>query len=260
MPGQRPTLPLFAQEAHARVQAGYYEVPDANRHDVPSLRAALEAQRGTFPVIAEVKPASPTAGALRPGADALELARAFAGAGARGVSVLAENARFGGSPAHVARAVGSGVPVLWKDFVVSARQLDAARRSGASAVLLILDIHDDALADGGVEPFIAHAHKLGLETLLEVYDAEGLKRALETDSDLIGVNNRDLRAPGLPVDLEATSRALAGVSPDRPVLALSGVRTRADLARLIAAGAAGALVGSVLMEAPDPARRLREIL
>lgn len=259
-----PTLPTFAAEARARVRQGYYDLKALPEfcppREPPSLRRAIEAP-GPFPVIAEVKPASPTAGAMRAGADAGALARAFAGAGARGVSVLVERERFGGSPESVIAATAAGVPVLFKDFVVSEAQLKAARRCGASAVLLILDLHENGEADGCAESFIARAQGLGLEVLLEVYDECGFARAMETGADLIGVNNRDLRAPGLPVDASRTARVLAA-SPgkDRPVLALSGVASREDLRAVAAGGADGALIGSVLMKAEDPAATLRDLL
>lgn len=258
-----PTLVDFAAEARARVRAGYYDVKRLPEfcppRNPPSLVSSLAAPAATLPVIAEVKPASPTEGAMRGGADAGALARAFVEAGARGVSALAENARFGGSPENVIAATTAGAPVLFKDFVLAEEQLKCARRCGASAVLLILDLCEEE-SEKCADSLIARAHDFSLEVLLEVYDDAGFERALATDADLLGINARDLRKPGLPIDLGATAAVLANVEKDRPVVALSGVVERRDLVALRDAGADAALIGSVLMKAADPAAKLRELL
>lgn len=225
-------------------------------HRAPSLVRALH-EPG---IIAELKPASPTQGAMRD--DPASLAPLFLEAGAAGLSALTEPTRFGGSPALLQAAVRAGGPVLMKDFVVTERQLDLAEAAGASAVLLILPLltrehsewRDAAEAVGA-------AHARGLEVLLEVYDVEGYHVAAATDADLLGVNNRDLRDDALPVDPARTGRVLAGVGePEVGVLALSGAETAADVRAALAAGACGVLVGSSLMRADDPAAKLREML
>lgn len=255
-----PSLVEFAAEARARVASGFYDLRKLPEfcppREPPSLAGAIERVGRAFPVIAEVKPASPSAGALRVDADAGALARAFVGAGARGVSALVPRERFGGSPGNVIAATTGGVPVLFKDFVLAEEQLKCARRCGASAVLLIDGLVDEA----STRALLRRAHELSLEVLFEVYDREGVERALGSEADLVGVNNRDLRRAGHPVDLAATERALAGVQLDRPVVSLSGVESRADLLRVRNAGAHAALVGSALMRASDPAGKLREIL
>lgn len=251
-----PTLETFVREARERVAAGYYDVPAPLRPSAQvSLARAIHARAGRA-VLAEIKPASPTQGPLRADVDAGALAKAYVKAGAVGVSVLAEKARFGGSLANVASAAKAGAPVLFKDFVVDERQLDAARRCHASAVLLILD----SVADPALTALIEQAHARDLEVLLEVYDGGGLDRALATRADLIGVNNRDLREPGLPIDLTATPRALEGRKPDRPVLALSGVASAQDARSMFQAGATAILVGSALMRADEPARELATLI
>lgn len=251
-----PTLDIFVREARGRVASGYYAAREPMAAGTPpSLGNAIRARAGRA-VIAEIKPASPTEGPMRAQADAAALARAFATAGAAGVSVLVEPASFGGSLAAVSAAARAGLPVLFKDFVIDARQIDAARERGASAILLILD----SLPDDELAVLIDHAHEAGIEALLEVYDRDGLTRALATRADMVGINNRDLRREGLPVDLGATARALAGIAPDRPILALSGVRSAEDAQMLFQAGATAILVGTALMRAQDPAAKLRELI
>ncbi|MEA3201181.1 MAG: indole-3-glycerol phosphate synthase [Thermoplasmata archaeon] len=246
------TLVDFAEAARRRVAAGYYDlkrVPDfCPPRSPPSLRAALLARPG---VVAEIKPASPTQGSMRADVDAGALARAFVAAGARGVSALAVDEGFGGSLANVIAASGAGAPVLFKDFVVDEAQVKAARRCGASAILLIEGVSPHALVD--------RAHALGLEVLLEVYDAEGYRRAASTKADLVGVNNRDLRREGLPVDASRAAQVLSACGAMKPTMALSGVETPADVARQLRAGARGVLVGSSLMRAKDPAAAMRAL-
>jgi len=248
----------FVAAARARVDAGYYDlkkIPDfCPPRGPPSLRAALAQAR--VPVIAEIKPASPTLGALRPGADAGALARSFVAAGAAGISALAVEEGFGGSLANVIDATQGGAPVLFKDFVVDDAQLKAARRCGASAVLLILD----ATGEADTARLVERARKLGLESLVEVYDEEGYRVAAKLGADLLGVNNRDLRAPGLPVDPSRAARVIRAFPGGPPTLALSGVETARDVRRQLDAGAAGVLVGSALMRALDPAAALRSLL
>ncbi len=231
--------------------------PHAPAQRAPSLVAALERPG----IIAELKPASPTQGAMRNLAEPEELARQLLAAGACGISALTEPTRFMGSPALLEAAVRAGGPVLMKDFVVTDRQLDLAQGAGASAVLLILPLLD-ATHSEWKDPAAAirAAHERGLEVLLEVYDKSGLETALGLDADLIGINNRDLRDDALPVDREQTARVLQASTSTRPVIALSGVETPEDVRLHLQAGARGVLVGTSLMRADDPCQRLRELL
>lgn len=246
-------LAAFARAARAR----RIPLPAERQPRGPSLRQAL-AKPG---ILAELKPASPTAGDLRRIDEPETLARALAAAGAAGLSALTEPERFGGSPALLAAAVRSGAPVLMKDFVVTERQLDLAEASGASAVLLILPLLSREHSEwASPEEAIAAAHARGLETLVEVYDDEDYLLAGLLDTDLVGVNNRDLRDPALPVDPERAIGVLARCGPlDAPVLALSGAASASDIRQQVRAGARGVLVGSALMREPDPARKLREL-
>ena len=251
-------LDELAEMARATVRSGYYrDGPEAAPPKVRRLTRLLEDPRSSR-LIAEIKPASPTAGALREGADAAGLARAFSQAGATGVSVLTEPHRFGGSLGNLAAASSAAtVPVLFKDFFVSREQLEAAARGGAGAILFIQDLFDRGYVDMCLESAIVAANDYDLEVILEVYDEAGYAKAQESAADIIGINNRDLRT--LQVDPYCAERVLAQVEKDRPVLALSGVETVEDVARQMAAGADGVLVGSTLMRSPDPAKKLEEL-
>ncbi len=219
---------------------------------VDAIRAARAA--GELAVIGEVKRCSPSVGAIALDADPHAQAATYAHAGAAGISVLTEIDHFAGSLDDLAAVRAAvDVPVLRKDFLVDARQLDVARAVGADVVLLIAAMHDDAaLAD-----LVAHAHALDLEVLLEVHDDAEMRRALATDADAIGINNRDLRT--FEVDLATTEQLAPLVADGRPVVAESGVRSVADAARMRAAGVDALLVGEALMRAPKPGGTLRAL-
>ncbi len=200
-------------------------------------------------LIAEVKRASPSAGQIAPaGIDIVARARAYEAGGAAVISVLCESHWFGGSVEDLRRVRAAvTVPVLAKDFVVESRQLQLLRAAGADLVLLLAVLHPARR----LARLVTMALDLGMEPLVEVHDARELERALATDARLIGLNNRDLRT--LEVDVERAGELRALVPDDRLVIAESGVREPAQVARWRAQGFDGALVGEALMRDPDPA-------
>ncbi len=204
-------------------------------------------------VIAEVKRSSPSAGAIAAtGEDIVARARAYQRGGAVAVSVLCEPHWFGGSVADLAavrRAIS--VPVLAKEFIVDARQLELVRAAGADLVLLLAVLHrGPALAK-----LVGAALDLGLEPLVEAHDERELEASLATAARLLGINNRDLRT--LEVDPERAARLRELVPEDRLVIAESGVRDRATVRGWRALGFDAALIGEVLVRAPDPEAETR---
>jgi len=204
--------------------------------------------------IAEIKRRSPSLGDIRPDADPGRIAAAYARAGAAAVSVLVDE-RFGGTwdDLRAARA-SSGVPLLAKGFFSTEEHLRTAKEAGADAVLLLLRDLDDEQ----VRALTGIAGALGLDTLVEAHDADELDRAIALGAPVIGVNARDLAT--FEIDRAAQLRLVARIPPDRVAIAESGVRTRAQGAAAELAGADAVLVGSALMQAPDPAAKLRELL
>lgn len=207
---------------------------------------------GHVPLIAEVKPTSPTTDGTNEG-DPVELAEAMVAGGAAAISVLTEPEHFGGSPESL-RAIREAVsvPVLRKDFIVRETQLDVVE---ADVVLLIARFVEN------LDELVEGARDRGFQPLVEVHSAAELDRALAADTGLIGVNNRDLAS--LEVDLSTFER-VAGAVPeteDVTLIAESGIRTREDVARMRRAGADGLLVGSAIMDGDCEAntRRLTEV-
>jgi indole-3-glycerol phosphate synthase len=221
----------------------------------PPARDFAGALRAASPpaVIAEVKHASPSAGAIRD-ADPAQQARAYESAGAAAISVLTEPRHFDGSllDLQAARRAVS-LPVLRKDFLVHPSQVIEARAAGADAVLLIAP----ALSRAELEALLAAAVDLGMAALVEVHGEEDLERALHTDAELIGVNARDLDT--LEVDAGRALALLARVPQDRLAVAESGLATRDQVRRAVDAGARAVLIGEALMRADDPAAALREL-
>jgi len=216
------------------------------------FREALS--RPGLAAIAEVKRRSPSAGDLRPDADPADLAARFEAAGAAAVSILVDE-RFGGSLADLAAArSASKLPLLAKGFFSQADQLAELRRAGADAVLLLLR----DLTDARLTQLMRAADQLGMDALVEAHDADELVRAVALDTEVIGVNARDLDT--FAIDRGAALELVASAPRDRVVVAESGVTARAHGAAAELAGADAILVGSALMRAPDPAAKLRELV
>jgi indole-3-glycerol phosphate synthase len=229
-----------------------------------ALAARAPAPRGLFErlsppggparVVAEVKRASPSAGAIRADLDAVAQARRYAEAGAAAVSVLTDGPGFGGSLADLeACRAAVAAPLLRKDFVLDRYQLLEARAAGADAALLIVA----ALSPAELAALAADAAALGLEALVECHDEAEFEAALAAGARLVGINNRDLRS--FRVDLGVSERLLPLAPPGVRVVVESGVRSVDDAARLRAAGAANFLVGEALVRADDPAALLAAI-
>jgi indole-3-glycerol phosphate synthase len=213
------------------------------------FRAALEtvAASGDIAVISEIKRRSPSKGDLAPGLDPAELAHQYERGGAVCLSVLTDVDFFGGSIEDlVAARAACSLPVLRKDFTVSARDVCDARIMGADCVLLIAAALDQA----ELESFLKLAHAIGFDALVEIHDEAELDRAVAAGADLIGVNQRDLVT--FAVD---TDRAVR-MAPQMPAgvvrVAESGITGPADAALLAAAGYHAVLVGEHLVTSGDP--------
>jgi indole-3-glycerol phosphate synthase len=205
-------------------------------------------------VIAEVKRRSPSKGELAPGLDPVLLAQAYERGGAACLSVLTDHDFFGGSPADLAAARGAvALPVLRKDFTVSAADVVDARLMGADCVLLIVA----ALDDGELRAFHDLAVEVGLDVLVEIHDEPELERALAVGATLVGVNQRDLST--FEVDAERAIR-LARIMPDAVVrVAESGIGGVDDARALSDAGYHAVLVGEHLVRSGDPEGAVRSL-
>ena len=215
-----------------------------------SLADALARPGSRF--ILEIKKGSPSAGAIRPGADVAALARGYAGV-ADALSVLIDSSFFGGSLDDLSLARRNfGGPILAKDFFLDARQVSEARIAGADAILVMLSLVDDVLA----RELFVEASRLKMDVLVEVHSEAEMCRANALGAQIIGINNRDLR--DFSIDLKTTER-LAPLAGSRVVVAESGIASRADVERL-SPYVDAFLVGSSLMKAANPAVAARNLL
>lgn len=260
-------LSRMAAESHRRVDDARTRVPiDALRDQVADVPrpAALPAGSG-FDVIAEVKKRSPSEGMLHAPDrfDVAEMAGIYDAAGAAAISVLTEPAAFAGQLQDLAQVASSvGIPAMRKDFLVDEYQVVEARAHGASGVLLIVRLLDDA----AMRAMIDAAAWCGTFLLLEAFDREDLDRAIRLArraaeqgiQALVGVNSRDLRTLGVE---PLRFAELAGHLPsDIPAVAESGLHSKLDVARVAGMGYRFALVGTALMRSPEPGRALSRML
>lgn len=244
-------LDRLVQESQRELQNRERKVPLAQVQEraakAPPPRRFVDRLLAGSGLIAEVKRASPSKGAINPGLDPVTLARAYQSGGAACLSVLTQHASFGGSLKDLAAARSAcELPVLRKDFLTEPYQLYEARAHGADAVLLIAA----ALPVEALVKLRALAAELRLAVLFEIHEEGELAAARACKPDLLGVNARNLKT--LAVDSSAFER-LAPLARDiAPLVAESGVKTAEDMRRLRGLGARAVLVGEALSSAFDP--------
>jgi len=220
------------------------------------LSHALTSASPRLKIIAEFKRRSPSAGIIRDDHSAEEVARSYERGGASAISVLTDEAYFGGSIADL-RAVRATthLPVLRKDFIIDQIQIYEAAVAGADAVLLIVAALDDRSLSDLRE---VAEDQLGLDALVEVHTSAELRRALDARANIIGVNNRNLHT--FQTSLEISERLIAEAPHDRIMISESGLQNSESLHRLHKLGFDGFLVGEGLMRAAHPEKTLQRLM
>ena len=242
------------EDARRRMPLDELEVQANEAPPVRDFRAALSGP-GPIRLLAEVKKASPSAGVLRADFDPIAIARTYQAHGAHCLSVLTDAKFFQGHLTYLARIRASvAIPLLRKDFTIDEYQIVEARMAGADAVLLIAE----CLTDDQLVSFQACARSLGMAALVEFHDPANLRRVLDSGADLVGVNNRDLTR--FVTDLDLTLRLRDQIPPGVILVSESGIKTRADVERLEAAGVDAILVGESLMRSPEIGAAVDELL
>jgi len=244
-----------------RLQVARMRVPEAiikrmatTAKPVPSFQKSLESEQRVR-IIAEVKKASPSKGVLKAELDAGTLAATYTEAGACAISTVTEEDFFQGDLGWISKIrQASSLPVLRKDFVFDAFQVYETRAAGASAILFIVAM----LEPSELKELITMARELELDALVEVHDEAELGEALEAGATMIGVNNRDLKT--FQVDVATSLRLSSLIPEDRLFVVESGLHGKADIERLLEAGADAFLIGEYFITSPDPAGTLRGLL
>jgi indole-3-glycerol phosphate synthase len=269
-PGEANFIFTLARSAARNIAEGYYrdlgKLP-AKRPQQLSLKGSILSSKLT-PLLAEIKFTSPAEGKLRPAGDVKKIARAYERGGVSGISVLTEPRHFEGDIRYIPLVKKSvNVPVLMKDIIIDPVQIDAGADRGADAVLFIAAIFMNRLAKGSLEEMFSRARSRDLEVLFEAHTENEYMFALESETDVVGINNRNLDT--LEVSLETSRRLLSKgrdmrerlrvLGKDKPVISESGISTRREIDELRELGADGFLVGSALMKSADLERKVRSL-
>jgi len=253
------SIKRLVENSYRAIDQGSYEIDQLFSHDTKSLRRSICLCQHA-PLITEVKFSSPSKGMIRSKEDPAIIAKAMASNGAVGISVLTQPSLFDGSLKYLAtiRRALPEVPLLMKDIIVSAVQIDAGKKAGADCILLIKSIFDNHLAEDGLEKLLDYSKKRELEVLIEVHSEKEFGDALKANHNLIGINNRNL--DNLEVDISNTEKLLKRYDKEKAVIVSeSGISTPEDIQYLKRAGADAFLVGTSVMQAANVGDKISKL-
>ncbi len=218
------------------------------------FKAALASQDRTD-LIAEIKFASPSAGVIREKSDPLAIGRMYGEAGAAAISLLTDKNFFGGDLNNLVPLKNAvALPILRKDFIIDEIQIKEALLFGADAILLIVRI----LTKKQFKELLSAANESGLAVLTEIHDRADLETAIDSEAEIIGINNRDLDT--FEVNIKTTLELAPLVPENRVVVSESGIITSQDIATVREGGVHAVLVGTSIMKSNDPAEKVRELV
>jgi indole-3-glycerol phosphate synthase len=223
--------------------------------DSPRGFAKALARSPQIALIAEIKKASPSAGVIREGFDAIQIGKIYEASGASAISVLTDEHFFQGSLSRLEKVRQAvGIPVLRKDFIIDPFQIYEARAANSDAVLLIVAI----LSDKQLKDFLDLSRQMEMDALVEVHTERELERALEVGAQVVGINNRNLKT--FEVHIETTEKLVANIPEGILRVSESGIKNHHDMKRLATAGVNAVLVGTSLMKAQDIGAKVKELL
>jgi indole-3-glycerol phosphate synthase len=251
-------LDIITQNVKRTVESGYYQV-ESTTHKGGSLKENILKCKGN-PIISEIKLSSPTRNLVEGEVDVVEIASAMKSGGVIGISVLTEPKHFKGSLGNFKLIrENTSLPLLMKDFFIRQIQVDTAHKIGADAILLIQTLFDRDYCDIELEEMIEYAHSYNLEVLLETHTEFEFQRALNSNADIIGINNRDLKT--LTIDIQTTEKILKKHDPiNHIVVSESGVESPAHIHFLKYAGAKAFLVGTAILTSKNYEDKARELV
>jgi indole-3-glycerol phosphate synthase len=210
---------------------------------------------GQINLIAEVKKASPSKGIIRDDFDPIAIAQIYQSSGAAAISVLTDEWFFQGSLSYLtAIREATSIPLLRKDFIIDEYQIYQACAAGTDAILLIATI----LELETMQTFLNIAHSLDLDCLVEVHTESELRKVLDTDAQIVGINNRDLKT--FQTNLNTTAQLRKLIPQDKVVVSESGIHSRQDVKMLQECGINAILVGESLMRSADINAKVKELM
>ncbi|MEM3381645.1 MAG: indole-3-glycerol-phosphate synthase [Candidatus Bathyarchaeia archaeon] len=237
---------------------GYYNIEEAQPRVSIGFKENILRCRSN-PVIAEIKLASPSMGVIAEDIDVENIAKMMRSGGASALSILTEPKNFMGRIEHLQATQCVGLPRLMKDIIIDPVQVEAAAKAGAEAILLITSIFQRRLSETNLDDMISLAHRRGLEVLLETHTAEEFQTSVNTQADLIGINNRDLST--MTTDIQVTVQIMTKCKPrGRIIVSESGIATPEHIRLLRRHGVDAFLVGSSIMTSPDIEGKVRELV
>ncbi|MBS7627163.1 indole-3-glycerol-phosphate synthase [Candidatus Bathyarchaeota archaeon] len=237
---------------------GYYNIEETQPRVGIGFKENILRCRSN-PVIAEIKSASPSIGVIAEDIDVENVAKMMRRGGASALSILTEPKNFRGRIEHLQATRNIGLPRLMKDIIIEPAQVEAAAKAGAEAILLITSIFQRRLSETKLDDMISLAHKRGLEVLLETHTTEEFQTAVNTQADMIGINNRDLST--MTTDIQVTVRIMTRCKPrGKVIVSESGIATPEHIRLLRRHGVDAFLVGSSIMTSPDIEGKVRELV
>jgi len=208
-----------------------------------SFKDALS-KESKISLIAELKQASPSKGLLRRDFDPVTIANIYKIAGADAISILTEEDYFKGKASYIGQVREVvDLPILRKDFIIDEYQIYESRRLGADAILLITAL----LSQDELKNFLTISEALSLECLVEIHDEDDLNKALNTNAQIIGINNRNLKT--LELDLTTAERLISRIPQEKILVCESGIKTKADILRMKKLNISAVLIGEVFLSA-----------
>jgi len=250
-------LRKLVNNSQMAINDGVYEI-DADLKKSPHDFKQIISTNTHPTLLTEIKFSSPSLGKIRTLADPVSIAHQMIAGGSKALSVLTQPHLFNGSPEYfmkVRQAVN--VPMLMKDIMIDKVQIDAAKKIGADYMLLIQSLFDQKFLSD-IDEIIGYGHRQGLRILLEVHTEQEFQNALNTDADLIGINNRNLDT--LEIDLKTTERILSGSDETGLILSESGIDTPDDIRYLKKCGADAFLIGSSIMKNDNIEEQVRKLV
>ncbi len=237
---------ILAEKVKENVELLHIPLLKTEKKAVPTLKSKMTAA-SKMSMIAEIKRASPSKGAIQMEVNPVEQAKQYEKYGAAAISVLTDKTFFHGSLQdlhEIRKAVD--LPILCKDFIIDTIQIDHAKAAGANIILLIVA----AITEEQFKILYNYARRLDLEVLVEVHNKEEMKRALQVNPEIIGINNRNLKT--FEVDIKVTEELASMVTnPETILISESGMKTREDVERAANAGAVAILVGETFMQSAN---------